>query len=99
MAAKRFKLGDDEVLSFGFDWSDWLTNESAGIASSAWTVPAELTVVAEAQSPTGTTVTLQNDTGEAGDTYLVTNIITTDNVQPLTAERSFVIQVVEAKYR
>lgn len=101
MAGKRYELGDDERLPFGFNWADWLAEEGEGveIASSAWVVPDELTVVGEIASTTGTIVELENATGAIGDQFLVTNVITLNNAAASQAERSFTIKIVETKYK
>lgn len=99
MAGKTYELGDQEELTFGVDWTDYLAQEVAGIASSSWTVPAELTNLSEGVSGTKTIIELKNLSGAIGDKFLITNEITLDDSYAQVAERSFTIKVVETKYK
>lgn len=76
----------DEVLDYGFDWSDWLDEIGDTISTSAWEKDsASLTVTDETKTTTSTTVWLS--AGVLGETYFVTNRIVT--VGGRTADRSF----------
>lgn len=94
-----YKLGDDEKLSFGINWADWLTPQSAQIVNSVWVVPTELTKIADRFDADSTLITLENNTGELQSAYKVTNIITLDTTDSEEAERSFYIIIVEDKTR
>lgn len=61
-------------LEYGLDWSEWLV-EGDTIVSSVWLVPNGLTVVAQSQTSTTTTVWLKG--GVNGQVYNVVNRITT----------------------
>jgi hypothetical protein len=80
----------EAVLDYGRDWSPWLETGDT-ITSSEWSVPAELTVVADGHTGTITTVWLSG--GVRGIDYKITNKITT--AQGRTDERSMVIQVAD----
>jgi hypothetical protein len=98
MDIRRFYLGDDERLSYGFDWSPWLRESGLSVVDSEWQVPAGLALVAEDVNGPLTVAVLSVDGAEAGDWFTITNVITTDGAQPVVAERSFVIEVVEHKF-
>lgn len=73
---------------YGFDWSAWIGSDT--ITASAWTVPAGLANVSEANSATQTSIKLSG--GTEGETYLLTNTITTatsDEIEP----RSFYLKI------
>jgi len=61
-------------VDYLWDWSDWLKTGDT-IQTSVWTVPAGLVKESEAATTTTTTVWLSG--GTLGETYLVTNRITT----------------------
>lgn len=65
----------DATLEFGRDWSEWLTPNGDTIVASAWIVPAGLTVVNESNTATVALVWLSG--GTAGQSYVITNRITT----------------------
>jgi hypothetical protein len=94
-----YKKGDQETISFGVDWSDWLTEEGVEISSSSWDVPAGVTKESEASDLTSTSIFLSG--GEVGEVYKITNVITTtaQGATALIAERSFNVAVVLDKYR
>jgi hypothetical protein len=98
MDIRRFKLGDDERLSFGFDWSMWLHGSGLAVADSQWQVPDGLTIVAQEINGSMTTIVLAAGGAAPGDWFTITNVMTTNGAQPLIAERSFVIEVVEHKF-
>lgn len=76
------------VLDYSIEWSKWLGSDQ--IATSAWTGsdPA-LEITNESNTATRTTVWLSG--GAVGQSYTVTNQITT--VGGRTDDRSFTIQV------
>jgi hypothetical protein len=78
----------DAVLDYSVDWSKWLAGDQ--IETSAWSVsdPA-LEATDESNTTTRTTVWLSG--GAVGQSYTVTNCITTTGGR--TDERSLVIQV------
>jgi hypothetical protein len=77
------------TLDYAVDWSRWLAGDE--IAASAWIVPAGLTMVSETSTATTATVWLAG--GAAGQSYTVTNRITT--VAGRIEDRSFIIRVEE----
>ncbi len=84
------------TLDYGFDWKDaddpWLqTSES--LATSVWTVPAGITNESDSISDNVAIIWLTG--GTAGETYRITNYITTDNATPRKDERAMDITVVE----
>ena len=94
--ARPYQKGDDESLEYGIDWTEVLPT-GIGIDTSVWTIPTGLTGANEAQSSTGTTIIISG--GTIGETYQVTNVITTDELPPETLERTLRIKVVEHKYK
>ena len=96
MASKAKELGDDERLVFANNWATWLGSDT--ITTSSWTVPTELTSLEELATTTATSIKLElGATAVVGETYEVTNIITT-NTSDEDAERTFKIKAVEKKY-
>jgi len=83
-----FTKDPDAILDYSIEWSKWLAGDQ--IQKSAWTVsdPA-LEAANDSNTPTRTTVWLSG--GGAGQSYTVTNRITTSGGR--TDERSFTIQV------
>ena len=77
------------VLDYSVDWTRWLAGDE--IATSEWIVGAGITKASETNSPTKATVWLSG--GEAGQSYSVTNRITTTGGR--TEDRSFTIRVEE----
>jgi hypothetical protein len=65
----------DAVIPYSFDWSDWLGGET--ILTSEWIVPAGITLQNEAVDAPGQITTIVLSGGTAGETYLITNRITT----------------------
>ncbi len=76
-------------LDYSFDWSAWLGEDV--IVSSEWRVPSGLTKEDENSSETATTAWLSG--GTAGETYAVSNRITT--AAGRIDERSIVVKVKE----
>lgn len=83
-----FIKGPDAVLDYSVDWSKWLAGDQ--IQTSAWSVsdPA-IEATDDSNTPTRATVWLAG--GVAGQSYTVTNRITTSGGR--TDDRSLVIQV------
>ena len=80
----------DAVLDYSVDWSKWLAGDQ--IATSDWFV-SDPALVAAGGSNTPTRATAWLSGGTAGQSYTVTNQITTSGGR--TDERSFTIQVQE----
>jgi len=93
---KAKEKGDDEKLVYAIDWSDWLATNSDSIDTSTWSVPTGLT--SESTSATADTTRIKLSGGTIGQTYEVTNVITTVTTDE-TAERSFKVKIVEHKYK
>lgn len=80
------------IKSWKWDWSGYLTSLDADtIATSTFTVPADLTK--EGEGNTATTATVKLSGGTVGEIYSVTNRITTTNGD--TEEASMYLKVVE----
>jgi hypothetical protein len=77
------------VLDYTVDWTRWLAGDT--IATSTWLVPAGLTKQADSKTSTAATVWLSG--GTAGQSYTVTNRITSGAGR--TEDRSFSIRVEE----
>lgn len=84
-----FTKDPNAVLDYSVDWTKWLDGDT--IATSAWTVPAGLTKVSDANTTTKTTAWLSG--GTADQSYTVTNRITTSGGR--TEDRSFIVKVEE----
>ncbi|MFQ5783623.1 MAG: hypothetical protein ACE5H8_02215 [Alphaproteobacteria bacterium] len=89
MSTWKMTKDPDAVLPYRIDWTAWLAGDS--IAASAWIVPAGLTKVGEAIEGDVAVVTLSG--GTAGETYVVTNRITTTDGR--TDDRSFTLRAAE----
>ena len=77
------------VLDYSVDWIRWLAGDE--IATSEWIVAAGITKASETNSPTKATVWLSG--GEAGQSYPVTNRVTTTGGR--TEDRTITIRVEE----
>jgi len=77
------------VLDYTIDWTRWLAGDQ--IAASEWLVPSGLTKLADSKTATLATVWLSG--GTAGESYAVTNRITTTGGR--TEDRSFNIRAEE----
>lgn len=77
------------VLDYTVDWTRWLAGDT--IVTSTWLVPAGLTKQADSKTKTAATVWLSG--GAAGQSYTVTNRITSGAGR--TEDRSFNIRVEE----
>lgn len=64
----------DATLDYQIDWSSWLATGET-ISSSAWIVPDGLTEVSD--SNTTTTATIWLSGGTDGESYRITNRVTT----------------------
>ena len=84
-----FTKDPDAVLDYAVDWTLWLAGDE--IATSDWTVPVGLTKVTDTKTAVKTTVWLSG--GQAGQSYTVTNRITTTGGR--TEDRSFIVKVEE----
>lgn len=81
-----FTKDPEAVLDYSIDWSRWLAGDQ--IVTSTWTVDG-LEKVSDTQTATKTTVWLRG--GTAGESYTVTNRITTSGGR--TDDRSFLVRV------
>jgi hypothetical protein len=77
------------VLDYTIDWTHWLAGDT--IATSEWILPVDLTLTAHTKTITSTTAWLSG--GTAGESYTVTNRITTGGGR--TEDRSFTVRVEE----
>ena len=76
----------DSVIDYGVDWSAWLASGET-ILTSSWIVPAGLTLDSESNTTTATAVFLS--AGIEGESYTLTNRITTSAGR--TEDRSMII--------
>lgn len=86
---KSFVKDPAATLDYTIDWSQWLDNDT--IATSGWVVESGITIVPGSETNTTTTTTLFLRDGTAGDSYTITNSISTAGGR--IDERSFKIQV------
>lgn len=84
-----FTKDPNAVLDYSIDWARWLAGDQ--IAASEWIVASGLTKMADSKTATSATVWLSG--GTAGQSYIVTNRITT--AAGRTEDRSFTIRVEE----
>ncbi len=84
-----FTKDPNAVLDYTIDWARWLAGDQ--IATSQWIVPTGLTKMADSKTVTTATVWLSG--GTAGQSYTVTNRITT--AAGRTEDRSFIARVEE----
>ena len=84
-----FAKDPDAVLDYAVDWLRWLAGDE--IATSVWIVPDGLTRVSDAATTTKATVWLSG--GTAGQSYTLTNRITTTGGR--TEDRSFILKLEE----
>jgi len=84
-----FTKDPNAVLDYAIDWTRWLAGDQ--ITTSEWLLPAGLTKIADTKTASSTTVWLSG--GTAGQSYIVTNRITTSGGR--TEDRSFTIRVEE----
>ena len=86
----RDKDPSDKV-DVGLDWdaNDFLSNRTATISSSTWTVPSGLTAVTSSNTTTKTVVRLSG--GTANRAYVITNHVVLSNAEEF--DRSLEIRV------
>ena len=84
-----FTKDPNAVLDYTIDWTRWLAGDQ--VATSEWLVPTGLTKVADTKTASSATVWLSG--GTAGQSYTVTNRITTTGGR--AEDRSFTIRVEE----
>ncbi len=89
MAIGKANKDPDAVLPYRIDWSAWLAG--AAISTSTWVVPSGLTKVSDSIVDAITVVTISG--GTAGQTFTITNRITTDDGR--TDDRSFELFIKE----
>jgi len=71
--AATFTKDPSAVLDYAIDWSAWLGSDT--IATSTWSVPTGITRDSDTNTTTRATIWLSG--GTAGQTYQLTNTITT----------------------
>lgn len=81
-----------EVLDYTFDWytNGWLESGET-ISTSSWTVAAGITK--DSDSNTTTTTTIWVSGGTSGQTYKLTNTITTSNSPQRTGVREMFLKI------
>lgn len=81
-----------EVLDYTFDWStnEWLES-SETISTSSWVAATGVTV--DSDSNTTTTATIWVSGGTSGQTYKLTNTITTSNSPSRTGQREMFLTI------
>lgn len=84
-----FLKDPNATLDYAVDWSRWLAGDE--IATSTWIIPVGLTALGASNTPTKATVWLAG--GVVGQSYVVTNRITTTGGR--TEDRSFTLLVKE----
>ena len=84
-----FTKDPNAVLDYTIDWTRWLAGDQ--IATSEWIVPSGMTKMADSKTAASATVWLSG--GGMGQSYTVTNRITT--AAGRTEDRSFTIRVEE----
>ncbi len=84
-----FTKDPNAILDYTIDWTRWLASDQ--VATSEWLVPTGLTKVGDSKTASSATVWLSG--GTAGQSYMVTNRITTTGGR--TEDRSFTIRVEE----
>lgn len=72
---KNFEKDPDAILDFSIDWTDWLAGDT--ISTGTWIVQSGLTKVKSFYTTSKDTVFVSS--GVAGQTYSLTNRITTAN--------------------
>ena len=84
-----FTKDPNAVLDYSIDWTRWLAGDQ--IATSQWIVPSGLTKMADSKTASSATVWLSG--GSVGQSYTVTNRITT--AAGRTEDRSFTVRAEE----
>lgn len=86
----RGEQDPSDLIQYAIDWTSFLDGDT--LATSAWTVPSELTSSGTALSTTTTQIKISG--GQSGKEYSVTNRITT-TVRGETAEETILIRIME----
>lgn len=86
---KGFVKDPQAILDYSLDWGPWLDGDT--ISTSNWVVESPLVIESGTESFDSTTTVLFISGGTAGQTYLVTNTITTAGGR--TDERSFELRI------
>jgi hypothetical protein len=84
-----FTKDPNAVLDYSIDWTRWLAGDQ--IATSQWIIPSGLTKMADSKTASSATVWLSG--GSVGQSYTVTNRITT--AAGRTEDRSFTVRAEE----
>jgi len=84
-----FTKDPNAVLDYSLDWTRWLDGDA--IATSEWIVPDDLVRVTDSRTTKIATIWLSG--GLAGQSYTITNRITTTGGR--TEDRSFAVKVEE----
>ncbi|MBI4904403.1 MAG: hypothetical protein HY820_45690 [Acidobacteria bacterium] len=84
-----FTKDPNAVLDYSLDWTRWLNGDA--IATSEWIVPDGLVKVTDSRTTKLATIWLSG--GLAGQSYTITNRITTTGGR--TEDRSFAVKVEE----
>lgn len=88
----RYIKDPEAKLDYSVDWAPWL-QAGETVTASTWQVPAGLTQTTPSPSFTDTETTIWLTGGTVGETYLVTNHVTTSDTRQ--DDRSFTIMIVE----
>ncbi len=86
---KTFTKDPDSRLNYTFKWANWLDGDT--ISTSSWSADSGITVYSDSNDTNSTTVFMEG--GTAGETYTVTNSITTAG--GLVVDRSMQLQIQE----
>jgi hypothetical protein len=73
MAVLEIEKDPNSRLDYGFTWADWLVQDT--IVASEWIVPSDLTNILDYFTDTDAIIWLEG--GVVGNTYEITNHITT----------------------
>ena len=73
--SKGFVKDPQAILDYSLDWGPWLDGDT--IATSNWVVESPLVIESASEVFTATTTTLFISGGDAGQSYSITNTITT----------------------
>jgi len=87
-----FEKDPTAVLSYGFDWTEWLPTGHS-ISSSSWTVPDGITNNGVSYDSETDITSIILSGGTEGQSYTIKNTIVTSGATPLTDSRTFKINV------
>lgn len=88
---KRYTQDPADVLDYALDWTDWL-DDGETISTSSWAVtPSGLTTSLASIVNNNTTAVVWLSGGTVGNSYTVTNHITTTDSR--TVERSITVAI------